>query len=64
MVFNHSFLGFLLYGTIAALYIVEYIYDTNLYKENRYAKIGFPFDQSYFGRLKFLTHIDVVCRLI
>ena len=58
MAFNYSFLGFIFYSLITALFICEHIFDTSLYTDKKYK--GFPFDSSYGGRLKFLTHIDVV----
>lgn len=59
MAFNYSILGFVFYSTIAALFIASHISDDSLYSSKKYEKVGFPFDSTYGGRLKFLTHIDI-----
>ncbi len=48
------------YSTVTSLYIGALIFDTELFRTGKYKKVGFPFDNSYGGRAKFLTYINVV----
>ena len=61
---NFGFVDLLFYSTVLVLYIYAYINDTNLFNENKYAKVGFPFDDSYGRRIKFLTFINMTMQSI
>ena len=48
------------YSIIFALYVIAWINDTKLFNEKKYAPMGFPFDDSFGRRLKFLTYLNMV----
>ena len=56
---DFGFVHLLFYSLIFALYVYAYIYDTALFTSQKYAKVGFPFDDSYGRRAKFLTYINM-----
>ena len=56
---------FLFYALVTSIYVYAFcIYDARLFKENKYAPMGFPFDASYGGRAKFLTYNNVALQII
>lgn len=62
---NLGIFHFLFYLLVASLYIYTFcIYDARLFNEGKYAKAGFPFDDSYGRRAKFLTYNNVVIQIV
>ena len=56
---------FIFYSAVSALYVYSFcIYDANLFRQNKYARLGFPFDSSFGGRAKFLTYINVSLQIV
>ena len=54
-------IGHLLFlASVTGLYVYALIYDTALFRGGKYTKAGFPFDNSFGGRAKFLTYNNVV----
>jgi hypothetical protein len=52
------------YSAVSIVYVYSFcIYDANLFRENKYAKLGFPFDSSFGGRAKFLTYVNVCIQI-
>ena len=54
-----SFTQFLFYGSISALYWYTWLVDTELYESGKFKKVGFPFDDSFGRRCKFLTYLTM-----
>ena len=50
----------LIQSTLFGLFAYCFYFDTVLFRGKKYAKVGFPFDDSYGGRAKFLTYINLV----
>ncbi len=50
------------YSTVTGLYMYGFIYDTDLFRSGKYKKVGFPFDDSFNGRAKFLTYNNLVIK--
>ena len=46
--------------SVTGLYVFALTYDTALFRGGKYTKAGFPFDNSFGGRIKFLTYNNVV----
>lgn len=51
---------FLFYFTVLSTYAYAIVFDTELFWGGKYAKVGFPFDDSFGGRAKFLTYNNLV----
>ena len=48
------------YAAITAIYVYTLVFDTALFRTGKYKKVGFPFDDSFGGRAKFLTYNNLV----
>merc|ERR1712127_1167924 len=47
------------YLCVSSIYVYAFIFDTELFRGGKYKKVGFPFDDSFNGRMKFLTYINM-----
>lgn len=50
----------LFYLTITSVYVYTWIHDTKLFNDGKYNALGFPFDETFGRRAKFLTCINMV----
>ncbi len=51
---------FVFYASVSAIYWYTWMFDTNLYNEGKYKKAGWPHDESFGRRAKFLTYNTMV----
>ncbi len=51
---------FVFYLAVTGLYVYGFAYDTDLFRSGKYKKVGFPIDDSFNGRAKFLTYNNMV----
>ena len=56
---NFGLVHLVFYSCVSALYVWAFIVDGDLQKADKFKNIGFPFDGSFGGRVKFLTFIDM-----
>ena len=56
---NFGLVHLVFYSCVSALYVWAFIVDGDLQKDNKFKTMGFPFDGSFGGRVKFLTFIDM-----
>lgn len=47
---------FVFYTAVSAVYWYTWVFDTKLFADGKYKKVGFPHDDSFCGRAKFLTY--------
>lgn len=61
---NLGLAHFIFYLTVLSIYVYAMIFDTDLFQSGKYKKVGFPFDDSFNGRAKFLTYNNVGLQII
>ncbi len=61
---KQGLLHLLFYFTVTGFYSYALVFDTDLFRTGKYKKAGFPFDDSFGGRAKFLTYNNVVSKNI
>ena len=61
---NFGFVHLIFYSSVFSAYVYAFIFDTDLFNSGKYEKIGFPFDDSYGRRAKFLTYINMTMQTV
>lgn len=61
---NLGLAHFLFYFSVTFIYVYAFVFDTELFRGGKYKKVGFPFDDSFNGRAKFLTYNNLFLQII
>ena len=61
---NYGLVHLAFYSSVFGAYVYAFIFDTDLFNSGKYEKVGFPFDDSYGRRAKFLTYINMTMQTV
>jgi hypothetical protein len=59
-----GFVHLVFYASVFGAYVYAFAFDTDLFNSGKYEKVGFPFDNSYGRRAKFLTYINMTMQTV
>ena len=61
MSFIKGLINLLYSAAVTAAFSYAFYNDTKLFNSGKYSVMGFPFDDSFGRRAKFLTYLNMVC---